>query len=693
MHYVVRTVLTLSILFTLAAAAAPSDTGRLVQQLAGPDHAARAQARQLLPYRGVEAVPLLLPLLSHEDAEISWAATRVLEDIANEVSAPGRETDRRAVADAFMTLLAPEQPDALKEQGLRLLPIVVPRGYPLRPVAVLLGAEPVLREKARAALREIGTGDAAASLADALDRADPAFQADILHALARMRQPVAQPAAARMLRSAEPAVRAAACQALAWQGSADHLPRMAEVHAELEGAARFESGEALLRQLEAMGARGGHWRRVVRHLSRMAADEPDRHVRAGALVLLGRFADETAVPLMLAAAAGEDGPALEPAVLAGFEALQGPAAAHALLDAYPAMAPSMQAAMLRMFGRKGDARYLDVLKAGAAEHDPALREAALDGLAASRLPEAADVLVANAEAAGGDARAGAAASLRELASAYEAQGARDAAGKAFLGLYRLAEDEEAKLFALEGIKRNPEPEAFEVVMGALGADEFSALPADAVAGFARAMHDAGDPDRAAELVEALMPRLNDTAAVKGAIGHLGSLPGMRERLGVVAGWHLVGAWPWSFANGFEAPHVDPAAVDVAQTYTAGDETLAWQWHESPSPDGLVQLHGRYPLIEHCTAYAYTEVTVPEDCEAQVRAGSDDGIRVWVNGEVVLENHVDRGADLDQDTAPARLRAGVNRILVQSTQHVGGWNFLLRLTQPDGAPLEFERMTP
>ena len=89
-----------------------------------------------------------------------------------------------------------------------------------------------------------------------------------------------------------------------------------------------------------------------------------------------------------------------------------------------------------------------------------------------------------------------------------------------------------------------------------------------------------------------------------------------------------------------------------------------------------------------TAYGLAEIEVPEAVDAVVRVGSDDGVKVWVNGEAVHEHNVDRGAALDDDQAPARLKAGKNTLLVQITQGGGGWVFCLRLTRPDGVPLAF-----
>ena len=57
-------------------------------------------------------MPKLLPLLGQEKAAVREAAFRVLADIANDVSAPGRDADRAAMTDSLMTLVSPVQPPA-----------------------------------------------------------------------------------------------------------------------------------------------------------------------------------------------------------------------------------------------------------------------------------------------------------------------------------------------------------------------------------------------------------------------------------------------------------------------------------------------------------------------------------------------------------------------------------------------------
>ena len=109
----------------------------------------------------------------------------------------------------------------------------------------------------------------------------------------------------------------------------------------------------------------------------------------------------------------------------------------------------------------------------------------------------------------------------------------------------------------------------------------------------------------------------------------------------------------------------------------------------------VGLHSNTPAIDlkksmspatYVVAYAYCHVTVPKSIEAHVRLGSDDGIRVWVNGAEVLKRRVYRGAAPDQDSAAVHLRKGENRVMVKVDTDLGGWEFCLRFVDAGGNPL-------
>ena len=68
-------------------------------------------------------------------------------------------------------------------------------------------------------------------------------------------------------------------------------------------------------------------------------------------------------------------------------------------------------------------------------------------------------------------------------------------------------------------------------------------------------------------------------------------------------------------------------------------------------------------------------------------GSDDGIKVWLNGQLVHANNVTRGAGPGQDKVEVTLKQGWNRLLLKITQSGGEWAACARLRRLDGSKLE------
>ena len=81
-------------------------------------------------------------------------------------------------------------------------------------------------------------------------------------------------------------------------------------------------------------------------------------------------------------------------------------------------------------------------------------------------------------------------------------------------------------------------------------------------------------------------------------------------------------------------------------------------------DSFVIDHSSYALITLESINAQNNVTM--------RVGSDDSIKVWLNGEVVHTNAINRGSNDFEDNFPVNLRAGDNLLLVKVSQRGGGW---------------------
>ena len=81
-------------------------------------------------------------------------------------------------------------------------------------------------------------------------------------------------------------------------------------------------------------------------------------------------------------------------------------------------------------------------------------------------------------------------------------------------------------------------------------------------------------------------------------------------------------------------------------------------------------------IDHHSSYAYVNVVSPGNREGVCFAGSDDAIKIWLNGKVVHRNAVDRGADNFQDKFNVTLKKGDNPFLVKVSEKGGGWSMFV-----------------
>lgn len=87
------------------------------------------------------------------------------------------------------------------------------------------------------------------------------------------------------------------------------------------------------------------------------------------------------------------------------------------------------------------------------------------------------------------------------------------------------------------------------------------------------------------------------------------------------------------------------------------------------------------------AYLRTRVWSDAAKEAVLELGSDDGVKVWMNGQQVFAKDVIRPAAPGQDKAPVQLNEGWNTLLVKVTQGSAQWCLCARLRTVDGAVLE------
>ena len=111
--------------------------------------------------------------------------------------------------------------------------------------------------------------------------------------------------------------------------------------------------------------------------------------------------------------------------------------------------------------------------------------------------------------------------------------------------------------------------------------------------------------------------------------------------------------------------------------TEGDKVGDYEWTLAGLPqdgnlDVIANQVGVAGALDHITAYGLVVLVADEAKEVQMLAGSDDSIKVWLNGEVVHRNAVNRGRARWQDEFAINLKRGNNLLLVKVSDAGGGW---------------------
>jgi transglutaminase-like putative cysteine protease len=271
--------------------------------------------------------------------------------------------------------------------------------------------------------------------------------------------------------------------------------------------------------------------------------------------------------------------------------------------------------------------------------------------------------------------------------AFEAMEAAQLRGDAALAS-RLARALLERLFSLPAAEREalgPEAEVLLRRAYPLGLEAWS--PAGTLEAFATAAESdpAGSP-----LLERLrsVARFYAGAASVHAHGGIEEAQRFWEPLGLLSRWWIIGPFDNERGGGFSAVYgpererrPDPAAL-----HDGKNRKVAWRRLPVDPVAGVVDLDALLYPDDQAVAYAWTAIECAEPGDALLHVGSDEGYRLWLNGELLASRDLHRELRFDQDIIACRLRRGWNTLLVKIAEEEGRWEFRVRLSGAGGGPL-------
>jgi hypothetical protein len=172
----------------------------------------------------------------------------------------------------------------------------------------------------------------------------------------------------------------------------------------------------------------------------------------------------------------------------------------------------------------------------------------------------------------------------------------------------------------------------------------------------------------------------------GQLKKLGVEVDLTSRFGFITRWMLVGPFDNTKGTGFHTTFPPEKGIDLTAGYEGKDKKpLRWVEHVTKANLGLVDFNKQIGQLKGATAFAYTTFVSTEARPVDIRAMSNNAIRIYLNGkEIYFREEYHHGTRMDQHIGKATLKAGRNEMLIKVCQNeqtdswAEQWSFQLRI---------------
>lgn len=158
-------------------------------------------------------------------------------------------------------------------------------------------------------------------------------------------------------------------------------------------------------------------------------------------------------------------------------------------------------------------------------------------------------------------------------------------------------------------------------------------------------------------------------AIVGPLKELGQQVDLQKHFGFLAEWQLAGPFDNTDKKGFDVAYPPEMGVDLAATYQGKMGEVTWKKFATEDDYGVFNIAKQTSPYKGAVMYAYTTFNADKPLPVELRLGTPNAWKLWVNGELVFgRDEYHRGTQLDQYRVQARLKRGTNTILLKICQN-------------------------
>jgi hypothetical protein len=152
-----------------------------------------------------------------------------------------------------------------------------------------------------------------------------------------------------------------------------------------------------------------------------------------------------------------------------------------------------------------------------------------------------------------------------------------------------------------------------------------------------------------------------------------------EAKGYLANWEVAGPYIQRGKKHIDKKHNElfdiPFGPELPDTDVPWHPVSIEPYKEHPA---YVNLNKSLLHFEQAVTYLRTEITSNMQKTTHLEIYTDDGVKAWLNGELIHESNNSRGIPEEPDTVAVTLKKGVNKLMLKVTEDIWGSGAIVRV---------------
>ena len=146
-------------------------------------------------------------------------------------------------------------------------------------------------------------------------------------------------------------------------------------------------------------------------------------------------------------------------------------------------------------------------------------------------------------------------------------------------------------------------------------------------------------------------------------------------------WMVIG--PFDHKNGFNKKYPPEKKIRLKKIVGKKSRPITWQHGGDSFQEGYIDLKQILQEYNWSVAYGLIYVKSPGDKNVQIRVGTNDATKIWLNNKCIWKLNIGRDSIFDDDIIHVTLKPGFNKILIKVCNQISLWGFYFRITDEQG----------